>query len=114
MYCGEEVAGVTIQRLNAGIDTGDIAKTGAVVIGRKSYARVERETELLGYDLYIEAILDVKRGTASYAPQDPATMAMKKFRQPASADVARFVLRRLARLLDSSSAADRSERRSRV
>ena len=59
MYHGEAVAGVTIQRINPGIDTGDIAKTGAVPIGRKGYWRVERETEALGFDLFIETILDV-------------------------------------------------------
>jgi folate-dependent phosphoribosylglycinamide formyltransferase PurN len=99
MYHDEAVAGVTIQRINPGIDTGDIAKSGVVPIGRKGYWRVERETEALGFDLFIEAILDVKRGTATYSPQSEASFGARKFRQPTSADVLRFAFRRLKRAL---------------
>ena len=98
MYNGEAVAGVAIQRVNRGIDTGDIAKTGCVDVGRKSYSRVEREVELLGFSLYLEAILDVKAGLAHYRPQDPGPLGSRMYRQPSSADILRFWLRRRARV----------------
>jgi methionyl-tRNA formyltransferase len=99
MYHDEPVAGVTIQRINPGIDTGDIAYIGTVPIGNKGYSKVERETELLGYELFIRAILDVKRGVARYEPQHPASFRRAKFRQPTAADVFRFTMRRIARTL---------------
>jgi folate-dependent phosphoribosylglycinamide formyltransferase PurN len=97
MYNGEAVAGVAIQRVNRGIDTGDLAKTGCVAVGRKSYSRVEREVELLGFSLYLEAILDVKAGLAHYRAQDPGTLGGRMYRQPSPADILRFWLRRRAR-----------------
>jgi hypothetical protein len=69
MYNGEETAGVTIQKINAGLDTGQIVKTGEVPIGHRSRRAVWRELEALGLELYIQAILEVKAGTAVYRPQ---------------------------------------------
>jgi folate-dependent phosphoribosylglycinamide formyltransferase PurN len=69
MYNGEETAGVTIQKVNAGLDTGDIVKQGEVPIGRRSRRAVWNELETLGLGLYIRAILEVKEGTARYQPQ---------------------------------------------
>lgn len=69
MYNGEEKAGVTIQKVNAGLDTGQILKDGTVPIGNRSYRAVWRELEMLGLDLYIQAILDVKHGEAVFRPQ---------------------------------------------
>jgi folate-dependent phosphoribosylglycinamide formyltransferase PurN len=69
MYNDEDVAGVTIQKINAGLDTGCIVKEGEIPIGRRSYQRVWRDLEALGLDLYIQAILEVKNGTATYRPQ---------------------------------------------
>ena len=69
MYNGEQTAGVTIQRVNADLDTGEIALQGKVPIGHRSQQAVWKELETLGLDLYIQAILEVKQGTASYRPQ---------------------------------------------
>lgn len=70
MYEGRETAGVAIQRIDAGLDTGDLVAQDAAPIGTKSYHRVGREVEDLGVGLYLDAILQVKRGTAAYRPQD--------------------------------------------
>lgn len=69
IYNGEETAGVTIQKVNAGLDTGEIVKQGEVPIGHRSQGAIWNELEALGLDLYIQAILEVKTGTASYRPQ---------------------------------------------
>ncbi|HSM72103.1 MAG TPA: formyltransferase family protein, partial [Anaerolineales bacterium] len=69
MYNGEKTAGVTIQKVNAGLDTGTIVRTGEVEAYRRAYQTVFHELEALGVELYIQAILDVKRGIADYKPQ---------------------------------------------
>jgi methionyl-tRNA formyltransferase len=70
MYEGEKAAGVTIQKINAGLDTGSIIKDGEVTIGHRSQRAVWHELEQLGLILYIQAILEVKNGTATYRPQE--------------------------------------------
>jgi len=97
MYHGELCAGVTIQRVNPGLDTGDIVRCGEVEIGNKGYGRVWREVEDLGRRLYLEAILEVGRGDAKFVPQDLAAARGPLFRQPAPGDILRFWLRRWTR-----------------
>ncbi len=62
IYHGEREAYVTIQRVDAGIDTGEVIAQAAVPIGRKSYPRVWREVQAAGVDLYVKAILAVASG----------------------------------------------------
>lgn len=69
VYNAEKVAGVTIQKINAGLDTGQIVKEGEVSIGHRSLGSVLYELEELGLDLYIQAIIEVKEGIATYRPQ---------------------------------------------
>jgi methionyl-tRNA formyltransferase len=69
MYNGERSAGVTIQKVNAGLDTGQIVQEGEVVIGNRSRSAVWNELEPLGIDLYIKAILQVGDGSVEYRPQ---------------------------------------------
>jgi folate-dependent phosphoribosylglycinamide formyltransferase PurN len=95
MYYGERTAGVTIQRVSAGIDTGDVVQAGEVEIGSKSYARVEREIEELGLALYLRAVLDMKEGRATFRPQHQPTPKVRSYRQPSARDIGRFWLRRL-------------------
>ena len=77
---GRPTAGVAIQRIGAGLDTGDIVAQGEVPIGDKSYPRVWREVQDLGVTLYLDAILQIKRGTGSFRPQ--AGGAGRLYRDP--------------------------------
>ena len=95
MYNGETVAGVTIQKINAGLDTGSIVKEGEVLIGRRSYQSVWRNLEALGLDLYIQAIIDVKNGTATYRPQ--TGMKGKLYKNPKFKDFIAFWIRQTKR-----------------
>jgi methionyl-tRNA formyltransferase len=70
VYYGEPAAGVMIQKVNAGLDTGEILKQGTVPIGRRSLGAVRKDIHALGLDLYIDAIVSVKRGSAVYRPQE--------------------------------------------
>lgn len=109
---GEESAGVTIQAINAGLDTGRIVRAGEVPIGRLSYRHVSRRVQALGIDLLLDALLagepraeaagpvlgapgaaGPSRGTAP--GDDPARHPL--YRDPRLADWARLLLRRIRR-----------------
>jgi folate-dependent phosphoribosylglycinamide formyltransferase PurN len=92
MYNGEPAAGVTIQKINAGLDTGSIVKEGEVAIGNRSYRTVWKKLEALGLDLYIQAILEVKNGTATYRPQ--TGKKGKLYRNPKLKNFVAFWIRR--------------------
>jgi folate-dependent phosphoribosylglycinamide formyltransferase PurN len=95
MYNGEPVAGVTIQKVNQGLDTGNIVKTGEVKAYRRAYQTVFHELEALGIELYIQAIMDVKHGVAEFRPQ--LGVKGKVYRNPKLGDFIRFWGRQLKR-----------------
>jgi folate-dependent phosphoribosylglycinamide formyltransferase PurN len=64
MYHGEPTAGVTIQLINRGLDTGSTVNEGSVPIGSRSRGAVWRDLEHMGLDLYVDAILQVREGTS--------------------------------------------------
>ena len=100
MYNGEKAAGVTIQKINAGLDTGGIVKEGEVPIGRRNYQVVWRELEALGLDLYIQAILEVKNGQGTFQPQSGPKG--KLYRNPKLRDLLTFWARQAKRRLRNS------------
>lgn len=97
MYNGEHVAGVIIQKVNKGLDTGSIVKTGEVKAYRRAYQAVFHELEALGLELYIQAILDVKHGVAEFKPQ--TGVKGRLYRNPKLADFIRFWGRQIKRRL---------------
>jgi hypothetical protein len=94
MYNGDETAGVTIQQVNAGIDTGQIIRRGEVRIQRRSVGKVTRELEELGFSLYVQAILDLKRGVARFIPA--SGVKGKLYKDPTLRDFVSFWWRQLA------------------
>jgi methionyl-tRNA formyltransferase len=97
MYNGEPVAGVTIQKVNEGLDTGSVVKTAEVTTYRRAYGSVVRELEALGLNLYIEAILEVKHGIAEFKPQSGAKG--KLYRNPKPVDFLKFWIKQISRQL---------------
>lgn len=95
MYNGEPVAGVTIQKVNKGLDTGSIVKAGEVSTQGRTYQAVVHELEILGLDLYLQAILEVKHGTAEYKPQ--SGVKGKLYRNPKPGDFLKFWGRQIKR-----------------
>lgn len=95
MYNGERVAGVTIQKVNRGLDTGSIIKTGEVGTQGRTYSAVVHELERLGLDLYMQSILEVKHGTVEYKPQRGAKG--KLYRNPSPVDFLMFWGRQIRR-----------------
>ena len=97
MYNGEPVAGVTIQKVNRGLDTGSIVKTGEVKADRRAYQTVFHELEALGLDLYIQAILEVRHGVAEFKPQ--TGVRGKLYRNPKPVDFLKFWGKQIQRRL---------------
>lgn len=93
MLNGEATAGVTIQRINAGLDRGEIVREGEVPIAGKRYGRVEAEIQELGVTLCMAAILAVKRGEARCWPQRHVDAPL--YRQPSARDILRLWRRQL-------------------
>jgi folate-dependent phosphoribosylglycinamide formyltransferase PurN len=99
IYNGERVAGVTIQRVNRGIDTGEIVKRGEVEIRNHGYTAVERDTEALGLSLFEEAIVDLYHGRATLTPQGPRPAGSHLYRQPGPKDLLTLWFRTFSRRL---------------
>lgn len=116
---GEREAGVTIQEIDAGLDTGRVVRVGAVPIGSRSYAEVSRRVQSLGVDLLLDALLagEPAGGSATdhslgrtvgedNVRQDPSadgrrlatrsSPAGPLYRDPKARDLLRFAWRRLA------------------
>lgn len=100
MYNGEPVAGVTIQKVNKGLDTGQIVKTGEIRAYGRSYSAVFHELESLGLDLYMQAILDVKYGVAEFRPQTGVNG--KLYRNPKLGDFIKFWGKQMRRRMRST------------
>jgi methionyl-tRNA formyltransferase len=107
VYNGEKTAGVTIQRINAGIDTGDVIEIGEIPIERKSLRRVSRELEALGFELYIQAIVAFKSGTVRLSPQERSVG--KLYKDPTAIDILKLWWRQLARRFGFSKLATMAE-----
>lgn len=98
VFNGEPTAGVMIQRINAGLDAGDIVMEGRVPVGGRGVGSVERDVHELGICLYMDAILAVHRGTAAPRPQE-SVERMPPYRDPSPLDLLRLGARRIARAL---------------
>ena len=75
---GERQTGVTIMRIDAGLDTGDTLLKASVDIGPDERApELSERLAILGADLLIEAIKQIERNCARYEKQDDsqATLA---------------------------------------
>ena len=94
VYNGERSVGVTIQLVNAGIDCGQIVAEGRVPVEGKSYRRIVRDSQALGVELYLDAILQMRRGTAR--PRDPGRALGPHYRDPTLWQVLQLPLKRLA------------------
>lgn len=93
MARGESAAGVTIQKIGPGLDTGSIVESGEVPTGGLSYRRVWQEVEKLGVDLYVRAVLETKLGQATCV--EPIGDRGPLYRDPKLGDLLRFQWLRL-------------------
>lgn len=97
MYNGEKTAGVTIQKVNAGLDTGQVVKQGEVPVGTRFPRAVWNELDELGLDLYLQAILEIKQGQACFRPQ--TGQKGKLYKDPSAGDVIELWRRIIIRIV---------------
>lgn len=68
---GDEVTGVTIQRMDVGIDTGDIiAKEELTIAKDETGGSLFDKLAVLGAKLCVETIGKIEKGEATYVPQN--------------------------------------------
>ena len=97
MYNGEETVGVAIQRIGTGLDRGEVLKDAVLPVGCMPLPVVRRRLERLGLELYVEAVLSMRRETPALRPQPAGGGAL--YKDPRAGDIARFWLRYCKRLL---------------
>lgn len=96
MYNGEEYVGVTIQRITADLDRGDVVMEGTIPVGRSPLPLVRERLKRLGLQLYLQAVLQVREGTATFRPQTAGSGHL--YHDPTVSDIVRFWCRYVARL----------------
>ena len=68
---GDEVTGVTIQRMDIGIDTGDIiAKEELVIAEDETGGSLFDKLAVLGASLCVKTMEEIEKGQATYTPQN--------------------------------------------
>ena len=67
---GDKEAGVTIMKVDEGLDTGDMLISGSVEIGRKNFEELHDALAAIGADLMSKALVLIEDGTATFTPQD--------------------------------------------
>ncbi len=71
VMAGDKVTGVTIMRMDDGIDTGDMILRGEVAIADgDNYGVVHDKLAVLGGELLVQALGSIFDGTAQYTPQE--------------------------------------------
>ena len=69
---GEETTGVTLMRIDEGLDTGDMVAKAEVAIGRLNSAELSEELAKAGSALLLEELPRIAVGEAVYVPQNDA------------------------------------------
>jgi methionyl-tRNA formyltransferase len=70
---GEAVTGVTIMRVDEGVDTGDMLLQTETPVGQnETYDQLHDRLALLGADLLLQAVQSLEAGTVTPRPQDDA------------------------------------------
>lgn len=68
---GDDKTGVTIQRMDAGMDSGDIMMQAEIPIEKTDdEASMYEKLALLGAELTLKTLKSLEEGTAAYVPQD--------------------------------------------
>lgn len=103
---GEKETGVTIQQMNAGIDTGDILCTSVIPIAAKETgASLFDKLSAVGAELIVEALKQIEAGTLIPKPQDDSKATHAKMLTKALGEIdwtqSAVVIERLIRGLNA-------------
>ena len=86
IMAGDEVTGVTIMQMEAGLDTGPMLLSGEVPIGSKNAAQLTEELARLGAELMVEYLARPDRYPPLAQPEDGVTYAAKVRKEEARID----------------------------
>ena len=67
---GDERAGVTIMKVDEGLDTGDMLISDSVEIGRMNFEQLHDALSVMGAELMSKALTLIEHGEAVFTPQD--------------------------------------------
>ncbi|MDD6154786.1 MAG: methionyl-tRNA formyltransferase [Eubacteriales bacterium] len=67
---GDEYTGVTVMKMEKGLDTGDMISKVEVEIGRKTLPELEDALAEAGAELMVKTLPEIEAGTAVFTPQD--------------------------------------------
>lgn len=86
IMAGDEVTGVTIMRMEAGLDTGPMLLTEVIAIEHKNAAQVTEELSKLGARLMIEVLAELSHYPPRPQPEEGVTYAAKISKEEARVD----------------------------
>ena len=89
IMAGDEVTGVTIMQMEAGLDTGPMLLKRAVDIGDKNAAQLTEELAKLGAAMMVEVLADLPRFEPIVQPAEGVTYASKIDKEEARIDWSR-------------------------
>ena len=89
IMAGDEVTGVTIMQMEAGLDSGPMLLKRAVEIDDKNAAQLTKELSKLGAAMMVEVLADLPSFEPIPQPEDGATYAAKIKKEEARIDWAR-------------------------
>ncbi len=102
---GDDYSGVTIMKMEEGLDSGDMIATVKTLIGDWTADQLHDELMMKGAKLLVEVLPDIEAGTAVYARQDhsQATYAPMIFKEMGRIDFSRSAteLERFIRAMNS-------------
>lgn len=89
IMAGDQVTGVTIMQMEAGLDTGPMLHREQLAIGSKNAAQVTEELAVLGARLMVEVLADLSAFPPRAQPDDGITYAAKISKEEARIDWSR-------------------------
>jgi len=103
MYNGEPDVGVTIQRISSNLDAGEIVMQAKLSVDRRPLPRIRNELNIVGLDLYLDAITAVLNSSAIYTKQVSSEAPL--YKDPTAMDIVRFWGRYFVRLMNRADGA---------
>jgi folate-dependent phosphoribosylglycinamide formyltransferase PurN len=99
LYNGEKTAGVAIQRINEGLDTGVVVVSGSVEVAGRSLRAVWRDLEELGRELFVAAIPAAVANESSAIPErgsvsGPSDGKRTLYSDPKARDILSYIWKR--------------------
>lgn len=67
---GESVTGVTIMKMEIGLDSGDMVARAETPVDHKNFEQIHDELAAMGAELLVKTLPEIESGRATFEPQD--------------------------------------------